>query len=224
MVLFSLIGKEKVGASFRNFPVRGAALPVCDGCCGTGAGVGGSPLEPAWTPPPPSLLVGGARENRPELRWRMALEKGETASHLAASSLSADKETMAEKSRAMLLTSAADCDNLLLEAVGGQRLFVRAPSGARTEKRCQWRLQARDPPRLPEPSGSTAGEKKRCLERIPSSGSSRQATQETGAAIAAAVWSVPRHTKHAKCPSPGAREAGQDAHKSPEKDLASRAL
>ena len=71
---------------------------------------------------------------------------------------------------------------------------------------------------------STAGEKKRCLERIPSSGSSRQATQETGAAIAAAAWSAPRHQKHAKCPSPGAREAGQEAHRSPEKDLALGAL
>ncbi|CAL8401073.1 unnamed protein product [Boreogadus saida] len=71
---------------------------------------------------------------------------------------------------------------------------------------------------------STAGEKKRCLERTPSSGSSRQATQETGAAIAAAAWSEPRHTKHAKCPSPGAREAGQEAHRSPEKDLAPGAL
>ena len=71
---------------------------------------------------------------------------------------------------------------------------------------------------------STAGEKKRCLERIPSSGSSRQATQETGAAIAAAAWSVLRHRKHAKCPSPGAREAGQEAHRSPEKDLAPGAL
>ena len=73
-------------------------------------------------------------------------------------------------------------------------------------------------------ASSTAGEKKRCLERIPSSGSSRQATQETGAAIAASAWSVPRHTEHAKCPSPGAREAGQEAHRSPEKDLALGAL
>ncbi|CAL8395266.1 unnamed protein product [Boreogadus saida] len=262
-------------------------------------------LGPAWTPPPPSLLVGGACENRPE--------PGTILTDRLLASLSADKETMAEESRAMLLL-----------LVGGQRLFVRAPSGARTEKRCQWRLQARDPPRslqgrrvptcsskqvlhrreqgalgnppgsrwgakalalhivryggerrgwhgnpfdgrrlthdLPEEIGhparslvlydgggcnpregktgrrvavhggvvvgvddaivvrSTAGEKKRCLERIPSSGSSRQATQETGAAIAAAAWSVPRHTKHAKCPSPGAREAGQEAHRSPEKD------
>ncbi|CAL8395456.1 unnamed protein product [Boreogadus saida] len=66
---------------------------------------------------------------------------------------------------------------------------------------------------------STAGEKKRCLERIPSSGSSRQATQETGAA---AAWSALRDRKHAKCPSPGAREAGQEAHRGPEKGTSSR--
>ena len=63
---------------------------------------------------------------------------------------------------------------------------------------------------------------RRGKEEMPAS--SRQATQETGAAIAASAWSVPRHTEHAKCPSPGAREAGQEAHRSPEKDLAPGAL
>ena len=42
--------------------------------------------------------------------------------------------------------------------------------------------------------------------------------------IAAAAWSAPRHRKHTKCPSPGAREAGQEAHRGPEKDLAPGAL
>ena len=65
-LFFSLLGKEKVGASFRNFPVRGAAPPVrggggrgccccCCCCCGTGAGVGGGPLE-RWARPGPRFL------------------------------------------------------------------------------------------------------------------------------------------------------------------------
>ena len=62
-LLFSLIGNEKVGASFRNFPVRGAALPVCGGCCCccTGAGVGGGPLE-RWDRPRPCFLPACWRE------------------------------------------------------------------------------------------------------------------------------------------------------------------
>jgi hypothetical protein len=62
------------------------------------------------------------------------------------------------------------------------------------------------------------------LGEDPLLGSSRQATQETEGAIAAAAWSAPKHRKHATCPSPGAREAGQEAHRSPEKDLAPGAL
>ncbi|CAL8234214.1 unnamed protein product [Boreogadus saida] len=63
-----------------------------------------------------------------------------------------------------------------------------------------------------QPQRSTDGQKKRCLERSPSSGSARQAAQEAVATKAAAACSAPRHLKHARCPSPGAREAGQEAH------------
>ena len=62
-LLFSLIGKEKVGASVRNFLVRGAAaLPVRGGCgCCTGAGVGGGPME-RWDRPRPRFLSACWRE------------------------------------------------------------------------------------------------------------------------------------------------------------------
>ena len=42
--------------------------------------------------------------------------------------------------------------------------------------------------------------------------------------ISSDMGATQRHTKHAKCPSPGAREAGQEAHRGPEKDLAPGAL
>ncbi|CAL8336131.1 unnamed protein product [Boreogadus saida] len=58
---------------------------------------------------------------------------------------------------------------------------------------------------------ATDDEKKRCLERSPSSGSERQAVQEAGVDKAAAACSAPRHLKHARCPSTGAREAGQES-------------
>ena len=65
------------------------------------------------------------------------------------------------------------------------------------------------------------GEDKRCLERSPSSGSSRQAAQVTKATSAC---SVPRDLKHAWCPSPGVREAGQEAQRGPEKGPALKKL
>ena len=55
-------------------------------------------------------------------------------------------------------------------------------------------------------------EKKRCLER-----STQQAAQEAGVTKATAACSTPRHLKQARCPSPGAREAGQEAQLGPEK-------
>ena len=57
---------------------------------------------------------------------------------------------------------------------------------------------------------TTDGEKKRRLERSPSSGSVRQAAQEAGVTKATAACSGPRHLKHAWCPPPGTREAGQE--------------
>ncbi|CAL8338853.1 unnamed protein product [Boreogadus saida] len=83
-------------------------------------------------------------------------------------------------------------DNLLLEAVGGQRLLVRMPYGALKMTMAS--------------ETSTNGEKKRCLERSPSSGNA----QEAGADMAAAAYSAPRHRKPGRCSSPGAREAGQE--------------
>ena len=56
---------------------------------------------------------------------------------------------------------------------------------------------------------TTDGEKKRLLERSPSTGSVRQAAQEARVTKATAACSAQRHLKHAWCPSPGAREVLQ---------------
>ena len=98
------------------------------------------------------------------------------------------------------------------DAEPGKTSSKEATSSTSKRSSVSWASGTLAPKMSMAPARSTDGEKKRCLERSPSSGSVRQAAQEAGATKAAVACSAPRHLKHARCPSPGAREAGQVVH------------